>query len=377
MPHQTTLKTHFRTWLRALFSVVALLSLLPFATGAAGVSDTADPNIFGKCWDYKLVPNLSVEPTLDSTSVFVPDIDNRLHAIDLPTGNKIWSSEFGGDVISNLLVVHDSIVFATSLQTGTSNSSGRSVIRAISRHTGITLWQADVTTTEHLWLGVVNGNVIAVGSRGWASSFAASDGKLAWSSDLGSGVLADPLFRDTEIKIGTKNNEVVSLDGSSGKPRKVWKSDYSPSAILNDSAGRLLVGDDRGNLTAVSADGDRLWRFRNGAQISSVQEYDSEYVAASYDNFIYKLSRGGNVEWKRRLPGRVSGRLLIIGNTAVISIVGTGSVYALNLKNGKILNRIESGEEVSLTVSANRDATGFVAAGPLGLSYYGSKCPAK
>ena len=377
MPHQTTHKTSLRSWIRVFSIAIALLAFLTFATTGADLADTSETNFFNKCWDYKLVPNLSVEMEADQTTVFVPDIENSLHAIDLSTGNKIWSSEVGGNVISNILVVKESIVFATNSPNGLPASAGKTVVRAVSRQTGITLWQADVAASQRIWLGAVNGNAVALGSNGWASSFTSSDGKIVWTSELGLGVTTDPIFHETNLRVGTKTNEVVDIDGQSGKVRKVWKSENVPTAILNDASGRLLVGDDRGNLTAVSADGDRLWNFRNGAQISSVIEYDSEYVVASYDNFIYKLSRGGNVEWKRRLPGRVNSRVAVLGDTAVIAIVGSGTVYGVNLKNGKILNRIESGDEVSATVASNRERTGFVMAGPTGLSYYASKCPSK
>ena len=377
MPHQTNPKTSFRSWIRVLCGVIVLLPLLAPDTVGLDRPRGYETSIFSKCWDYRLIPNLSLEIASDASSVFVPDIENSLHAIDLSTGNKVWSSEFGGDVISNLLIVNDSIVFGTNSHNAPLNSPARSVIRAVSRQTGITLWQTDIAASTRLWLGEVHGNAVAVGADGWASSLSRSDGKIIWTSELGSGVAADPLFREADIRIGTRNNEVVGLDSQSGKVRKIWKSDHAPTAFLNDAAGRLLIGDDRGNLTAISADGNRLWNFRNGAQISSVLEYEAEYVAASYDNFIYKLSRGGNVEWKRRLPGRVNGRVLLLGHTAVIAIVGTGSVYGVNLRNGKISNRIESGEEVSLMVAGNRDGTGFIMSGPRGLSYYGSKCPSK
>ena len=73
--------------------------------------------------------------------------------------------------------------------------------------------------------------------------------------------------------------------------------------------------------------------------------YDSEFLATSNDNFVYKLSRGGNVEWKRRLSSRIDGRPLVLGDVAVFATVGDGNVYVIDLTNGKILNRFENGED--------------------------------
>jgi outer membrane protein assembly factor BamB len=102
--------------------------------------------------------------------------------------------------------------------------------------------------------------------------------------------------------------------------------------------------------------------------------HDSEYLAVSHDNFVYKLSRGGNVKWKRRLPGRVADKPLVVGDIAVVSIVGTGSVYVLDLRNGKILNRIETGDEVSLQVAEAGKANAFIVLGPRELLFYTDKC---
>jgi hypothetical protein len=50
----------------------------------------------------------------------------------------------------------------------------------------------------------------------------------------------------------------------------------------------------------------------------------------------------------------------------------------IDLKKGKISNRIEGGEEVSLRVAAAPNASGFAVAGPSSISYFSkAKCPAK
>ena len=133
----------------------------------------------------------------------------------------------------------------------------------------------------------------------------------------------------------------------------------------------MLLGDARGNLVLTSADGDRIWTFKNGAQISFLLPYDSEYLAASFDNFFYKLSRSGNVEWKRRLSGRLSSRPSVIASDGVISISGDPSIYVLDLTNGKILNRIEIGGDENLSpriVAASAD--GFAVAGSQGIQFF-------
>ncbi len=360
-----------RTFSTALFSLLILTAV------AAGSSRpvSAGSTIFTKCWEYEVNPNLNVGIAADASTVFFLDDENRLHGVDLEAGRKAWSSELGGEVASNLFVLGDSVFIVTNSQPDASNPAVKATFRAISRETGVTNWSVEIPSSPFVWIGSNIGNVIAVGSDGSVSAWTQAGGMLVWTTDLKSRVTAAPFFQDNGIEVATNKNEVLNLSGSEGKIRLDWKSPYLPTAILRDLNDRLLVGDERGNVIVISADGHRLWRFRNGAQISSASLQDSEYLAASYDNFVYKLSRSGSVRWKRRLSGRVNEGPLVLGGSAVISIVGTGSVYVLDLKNGKISNRIEMGDNVTPRVAAATEGQGFAVAGPHGISYFSSsKC---
>ena len=365
--------------MRTLF--VPFFLLLIFATAAPAVyavSVVDEPQVFNKCWEYQVVPNLGVSSSADAASVYFFDNENKLQGVDLLLGSKIWSSELGGEVVSNLLLIGDSIFVVTNSQTDGADALGKAVLRSVSRHTGITEWRADISTAPIVWLGSVSGNVIAVGSEGSISAFNRGQGKPVWKTDLASGVSSAPHFEAGGVELGTRKNEVIKISLTDGLFQVIWKSKYLPTAVLRDEEGRLLVGDERGNLISVSQDGSRLWRFKNGAQISSVSLHNAEYLAASHDNFVYKLSRSGNVIWKRRLSGRVIDRPLILGDTAIVSILGAGVVYALDLRNGKISNRIETGDEVSLRVAVAANGQGFIIEGPRGLSFFSrNKCPAK
>ncbi len=355
----------------------ALFSLLILTSVAAGFSKpvSAESTIFTKCWEYEVTPNLNVGIAADASTVFFLDDENRLHGVELDVGRKAWSSELGGEVVSNLLVLDDSIFVVTNSQPDASNLAVKATLRALSRETGITDWSVEIPSSPFVWIGSNIGKVIAVGSDGSISALSPLGGSLVWAANLKSRVTAIPFFHQTGVEVATNKNEVLSVSGSDGKIQVDWKSLYLPTAILRDLNDRLVVGDERGNLTAVSSDGHRLWRFRNGAQISSASLQGSEYLAASYDNFVYKLSRSGSVKWKRRLSGRVNDGPLVLGDSAVISIVSTGSVYVLDLKDGKISNRIEIGDNVTPRVAAPTHGQGFAVAGPRGVSYFSSsKC---
>jgi outer membrane protein assembly factor BamB len=190
-------------------------------------------------------------------------------------------------------------------------------------------------------------------------------------------VTAVPHFGSLKLTIGTDNKEIISMSGVSGEMSVVARSDHSPTAVFSGTDGRYIFGDERGNLVLLAADGDQVWKFKNGAKISFISRDGSDYLAASFDNFIYKFSRGGNVEWKRRLNGRVASDPIVVDGTAVASTIGGGTVFVLRLKNGKILNQIEGDGDDSggRVTGAGREA--FILTTAKGLSLYSQRCVSK
>jgi outer membrane protein assembly factor BamB len=317
-----------------------------------------EPRAFTKCWEYSSAPDLSFAPVADASNIYFVDREGRVNAVDIKTGSKAWTSEIGGSVISNFVVTDSSLLVATLTQSTSEAGSGKTVVRSISKQTGITLWQESVRGLESATLGSLAGNVVIVGSDG-AIVALSTEGRILWQKELGSAVTSVPNFGDRYVLLASDKNELAQIAGSDGSVDILRKMDFRVASVLFDHQRGLVVGDERGNLIALDLDGDERWRFRNGARIGSIMLYDSEYIATSNDNFVYKLGRSGNVEWKRRLPGRLAGTLIIFGDTAVASIVGTGSIFVLDLKNGKIFDRFETGEEASAGVAASAAADGF------------------
>lgn len=367
------LSVPYRAAAACLSSIVFFSIALPQAPkGASGASP-----VFSKCWEYKAVPDLKVNAVADAENVYFLDSENKLHGVDITLGTKLWSTDVGGSVISDLLIADDSILVVTG-STATPGVGSKSILWSISRQTGITEWHIDIALSAAVWLGSVGKNVVAVGSDGAASAVDAGKGELTWTAKVGSNVTSDPYFDEIGAAFGIARNEVVRIAGQDGSVRSLWKSKHIPTAVFVDTRGRMLVGDERGNLVSVSADGSRVWSFKNGARISRVLAYGGEYIAASNDNFVYDISRGGDVRWKRRLSGRVAGTPVVLGNNLIVSIVGAGAVYVLDLKNGKISNRVETGDETTAGIAARLNGQGFVMTGVRAVSYFDrGKCPAK
>lgn len=330
---------------------------------------------FVQCWEYASAPDLAVNTATDGANVYFVDTDRKLQAVDLSAGTKLWSSELAGNVVSNLLVADDAILVATRTADGGAVTPANSLVRSVSRQTGITNWSTDLASSSTLALGYFGGSIFVVSSSGSISAFTADKGLPIWKKEIGAKVTTEPQYRDRSALFGTDRNEILSVDVATGQFATIARTESLPTAVFPESSGRMLVGDDRGNLSFISADGKRIWKFRNGARISAITIFDSEFLATSHDNFLYKLSRGGNVEWKRRLSARIGAGPSVVGDTALVATVGDGIVYVIDLFDGKIGNRIDAGEESSVQVVASN--AGFVIVSTKGLRFFArDKCSA-
>ncbi|PYS97841.1 MAG: hypothetical protein DMF63_18410 [Acidobacteria bacterium] len=378
MSHRATLKNYAFQALTLAFLLIIFDAVRADLYAEPRVAQAGEPEIFSRCWDYKLSPNLGIVPVVDSSAVYIVDSENNLLAIDPGNASRIWSSELGGEVVSNIILSDSSILLATNSQTTESNSVRKTSLRSISRATGITEWRVDIRSSDNAWIGTYPAAVIVVGEGGAISALTRLEGRIIWQRDIASPVTAEPRFGRSGVVLGNQNKEILNVSLTDGSSRQLWKSEFLPTALLVDASGRLVVGDERGSVIAISADGDRSWTFRNGARISSVLLDGSDYLASSNDNFIYKLSRSGNVKWKRRLPGRLTQAPLLLNDVAVMSVAGGGGVFVITQSKGKILNHIEIAEEVSSNVAASPDSKNMIIASPSGVAFFSrEKCPAK
>ena len=355
----------------------SFLALVVAVAAVAKVPVDVDASPLSKCWSYQASPDLSVAAGVDQKNIYFIDTDSRLHAVDMDSGTKLWSSDIGGTTVADLLVSGSSLFVATSLGDISAGPQADGRLRSISTQTGITSWVSDITVSDRISIGVRNGTVVTATLSGEVSAFVRETGAAAWSKNLGFRLASYPIFEQGALTIVTVNNELLRI-GERGEVSRIAKLDNTPSALFSRTDSGTLVGDDRGNLVFISPGDKRVWSFKNGARISHILPFDSEYIVASDDNFIYKLTRGGAVEWKRRLSGRTTGKPLLIGNSFVASVVGEGDVYVIDARNGKILNRIEIGDGISAEISSTSDHRGFAILHPQGLIRYSEEaCSAK
>jgi len=144
-----------------------------------------------------------------------------------------------------------------------------------------------------------------------------------------------PTFAYDVANTGYAPEQTGPADDAGGRWQFEANGGISSSAAVVD--GTVYVGDDRGNLYALTVeDGSEQWCFEAGGQIASSPAVVGEtiYVGSS-DNYVYAIDRAeGTEQWRFETEDQV-----ISSPTVVDGTVYVGSqdyrVYALNAASGE------------------------------------------
>jgi outer membrane protein assembly factor BamB len=362
---------------RLLCAVLVIVSIWP-ANILPAQDDARPPLLLKKCWESD-----STDPTK-----FIAASDNELQFIlataggkvdlfETKTGNRIWRSEFGGEIITRPIADKNTVFFAVNPVAGTPRTA-ETTLRAISIDTGILIWSKDIPYIEESFLLAAGDEIIVVGHDGSVVSLRKNSGERIWQAATGKNLAGDPLRNEKVVLLPLESQEIVTIAAATGKIENRTKTDRVPTSIILFDDQTLVWGDKKGHLVAVDfPSGAEKWKFKNGGAVSGVVSTKNGILITSYDNFVYLMSPGGRVIWKRRLSGRVVSEPVVTDQFAMVTILGEAGVSFIDLENGKTLNKIVDGDEYG-TVGPIRLLNSVIYANSAGLfSYSLSDCAPK
>jgi len=369
-----------RSYLTNLLAAALLLGftvLIPVSSSAAQPSRVStDPPLLKKCWNY---PSAIGEHGLaaDSSRIFLGETNARIEAISVDTGTKLWTSDLGGTVASNILA-GDKTIYVATRSVGTDLSKNHTTLWALSKETGLTVFSSPLDATGQITLDGAGQRIFSV-SDGVIDGFDASTGATLWSRTIAA-VSAEPVIADHKIILGTNDKFVIVVSVETGEITSRIRTKYIPTAVASPNAETIVVGDDRGNLLSVdAANGGTNWKLRQGARISEIDVNNDDVLVTSYDNFVYSIDIGsGKVSWKKRMAGRINVVPDSSRQIAVTLAAGENTAFVIDTKNGKSLNQLTlDGENafVQEPIIAGNSAVFATADGVLGYSITG--CSAK
>jgi outer membrane protein assembly factor BamB len=295
------------------------------------------------CW----VRNYNDGPIMDVVSdgdrIYVIRSAGRVQALNGSTGEIIWSAELGGEAAAQPVSTQWGLAVLTIRpDSGTKYGSGN--LRLLSATSGVPIWSGQVSASAASTLMAAGDSLILIGTG--VESFRASTGKSEWTAAAERTVTASLLMKGGRLLIGTADGSLIEVSLAEGRIVRSRALGTAPTALFSFQEGPVVVGDASGRIFAIDPDGQEIrWDLRNGARISSVAASGEWAIAMSYDNFVYALSTGGNIRWKRRLSGRLTGTPAISDSAVVVPAANEGTVYVIDPANGKVLDRIRMYDE--------------------------------
>ena len=324
-----------------LFAVCSVF-LCPGTFGQKKVDVEVD---VAKCWSYSLSESSGERITADESRVFVGLEGARIEALSRD-GKKIWSSEFGGEISSNIIATKDNLFLVTSAVSDENTSSN---LRWVSKDTGVTNWTVTLPDSDRHYLGLFNGEVVVVSNNGVINSINAKNGSINWARQIAERFVGEPSFAASSVTLATTAKQIFNIALKSGEVYSMQRFPYALTALVATETGHLIVGDERGNISALNGVDKPIWTFKTGGEISKILNFDENILAASHDNFIYSLaSRNGGRVWKKRLVGRVGQIARVSEDHVLISSFEESSALLFDLTNGRATGRTVFGENESL-----------------------------
>jgi len=331
-----------------------LISGLISANAAGAQNKSAEPFVLKKCWVSEVKTPAQHLNASDNDKVLVfSEGSGKVGALDLISGHSIWQSEFGGEVVSNIVTDQTSVFFAANPTSKEGVKADSTTLRSVSKQTGITVWSVAVPYSEKSYLEADTNYILAVTGNGAVIAVDKKDGTVKWQTSLDKKLAAAPHFTEKYIGLALESGEIYLISPQNGERFFQMTSPFPAISIFIPDVNTLIAGDRKGNLWATDIlTKQTRWKFKNGAQVSSITGSGENILVSSYDNFVYQMSpANGNVLWKRRLPGRVIEMPLVTRDFAVVRVLGEPEVSFIDLKSGKILGKIVSEGEDDITTA--------------------------
>ncbi len=302
-----------------------------------------------KCWAYTTGDGVGLAS--DGDLVFLGAAGAKIEALSFD-GKKIWSSDLGGDFSSNILPLGSGVVVVTSTVSSGAEKPGGSILRSLSKETGITNWALKLPDAERHFVGRFNGAVVVVSNNGVIQSIDAKSGTVKWKREITEGFVAEPIFTGVKVLVASAGKQIFGVSLGSGEIESLRKVPFGVTALGETSTHGLVVGDERGNFSSMANGTEKAdWKFKSGGEISNIITFDDHLLVASHDNFVYFIaSRNGDLAWKKRLSGRVSQLGNIFGQYVFIAGFEEHNAVFTDIASGRVAGQIQFGEEENLVV---------------------------
>jgi outer membrane protein assembly factor BamB len=319
------------------------------------------PVKFQRCWSFAVSGAGGEAVFVDDRRVILRVPGGIIRSLSLKNGQEEWSTDLGGEVISNIIGAGDRYLAVSASRSANGTSEPAVYLRSISADSGLVGIQVRLPFAEGVSLAAVDDRVIAAGADGSIAAFTL-EGKPIWNFLLAGGITVGPEADDSGLLLGTGERRIYRIAAATGETLARFVHSSSPVSLGRDEDGVIFVGDERGRVARLAGEsGDASWTFKSGGRVDDVVFSGDRVIVSSVDNFVYAIDRGtGNVEWKKRLAGRVLGDPLVTSDSVIAVVHGEGSATIIAAGSGKVRESIVFGPDIGARSAPLASPSGHV-----------------
>jgi outer membrane protein assembly factor BamB len=335
-----------------LLTVTIITHLSTPCTIAKSIKETLLSRPLTVRWRYASNVTLNLTPAFDKERIYLPLAGGAIVSLRARDGELIWRSDLGGELCASP-VADESMIFVASETVGSGqNNHPAGTLRALGREGGVTQWMMPLVKPLRGSLTISGGKLFAGGSDGRAYAFDKRTGGVFWSIPFSAPLSGHPVADNGRVYFGSEDGTLLALEESTGKLLWRYRTKGPIRGPVAVADGNVFFGSGDGYVYSVSGEKGKLnWKKRTGGGVEAVLLAGDGLLAASLDNFAYLLNLKGGMVWRKLLPGRISAQPLAVEEAALFTPLSSTEAVVLALRDGKQLNALPTGEEMTSSAS--------------------------
>jgi outer membrane protein assembly factor BamB len=290
--------------------------------------------------------NIRLRPAVSGDNIYAADYNGQLWALELSSGDKIWSQTFDQNITSGVVVAENDVYIAT--QDG--------ILHSIDKSNGEVQWSQPLSSESIAPVAVDDNQIYIRTIDGHLTAFERSNGKQNWTYEAALPVLTvhgtgSPVLLQSLVITGFANGKLVALDRELGIPR--WDKRLaipqgrSELERLVDLDGTPLIEEGvvyaaayHGKLSAIGFDGQTQWETELSSYFGPALGLGNLYVTRDDDHVqAYDQVNGASVWSQSALQGRFLNQPVKYENYVVVADF-EGYVHVLAQVDGEMLGRL-------------------------------------
>ncbi|MGK0248610.1 MAG: outer membrane protein assembly factor BamB [Oleispira sp.] len=290
--------------------------------------------------------NIRLRPAQSGDTVYGADYNGQLWALELASGDKVWSRKFDQNITSGVVVAENDLFIAT--QDG--------ILHSIAKRNGELQWSQPLSSESIAPVVVDDAQVYIRTIDGHLTAFDRRSGKQNWTYQAGLPVLTvhgtgSPVLLQNLVVTGFANGKLVAVDRELGIPR--WDKRLaipqgrSELERLVDLDGTPLVEKGivyatayHGKLSAIGYDGKTQWETELSSYFGPALGLGNLYITRDDDHVqAYDQVNGASVWSQSALKGRFLNQPIEYENYVVVADY-EGYVHVLAQVDGEMLGRL-------------------------------------